>query len=137
MWVILNTSCHVHQIWRWWLHMWWFACAPYTILSPRRLRTISARDINKGLIRHLDKHILKYDKRHILTTITDQTHQLHNWLKNDDTYKSQSNNLWKPPNITDKQKDVLNQIPNGTIYGPCPKNTYFCKETYPKIMPNM
>ena len=30
---------------------------------------------NKSPIKHLKKHILKYEKRHKLATIADQTHQ--------------------------------------------------------------
>ena len=32
---------------------------------------------NKGPIRHLSKHILKHDNEYNLTTIANQTHQLH------------------------------------------------------------
>ena len=39
---------------------------------------------NKGPIRHLGKYILKYDKRHNLEIIANQTHHLHKWLNNKD-----------------------------------------------------
>ena len=52
---------------------------------------------NKGPIRHLEKHILKYDKRHNLATIVDQIQQLHKWLENEDIDKSLLNDFWKFP----------------------------------------
>ena len=59
---------------------------------------------NKGLIRHLVKNVLEYDKRHNLEIITNQTHQLHKWLDNKDIVKVLSNDFWKNPTIIDKQK---------------------------------
>ena len=52
---------------------------------------------NKSPIRHLGKYVLKYDKRHNLETIANQTYQLHKWLNNKDTDEVLSNDFWKNP----------------------------------------
>ena len=78
---------------------------------------------DKGPIRHLGKYVLKYDKNHNLEVIANQTHQLHKWLENKDIDKTLSNNFWKNPSIMDKQNNMLNQNPNGTVYGPRPQAT--------------
>ena len=44
--------------------------------------------LDKGPIRHLGKHVLKYDKNHNLEVIANQTHQLQKWLKNKDIDKT-------------------------------------------------
>jgi hypothetical protein len=45
-----------------------------------------------------------------------------------------SNNLWKNPTITKKEKekeDMLNQMMNMTIHGPCQNTIFFGREGYP------
>ena len=51
--------------------------------------------LDKGPIRHLGKYVLKYDKRHNLEIITNQTYQLHKWLDNKDIDKVLSNDFLK------------------------------------------
>ena len=60
---------------------------------------------DKGPIWHLGKHILKYDKRHNLEIIANQTNQLHKWLDNKDIDKVISNDFWKilPLHINNKR----------------------------------
>jgi hypothetical protein len=60
--------------------------------------------LDKGPIRHLGKHVLKYDKRHYLEVIANQTHQLHKWLENKDFDKILSPDFGTNPTITNKQK---------------------------------
>jgi hypothetical protein len=78
---------------------------------------------DKGPIRHLGKYVLKYDKRHNLEIIANQTHQLHKWLDNKDIDKVLSQDFWKNPTITKKQKNMPSKSLNWTIYGTCPETT--------------
>ena len=57
---------------------------------------------DKGTVKHLNKHILKYDKRCNLVAIVGQTHQLYKWLDNKDTDKILSNDFWKDLITIDK-----------------------------------
>ena len=86
---------------------------------------------NKGPIRHLGKHVLKYDKNHNLEVIANQTHQLHKWLENKDIDKTLSNNLWKNPSITNKQKTYLIKFRMGQYMGHARKQLFFGREAYP------
>ena len=61
---------------------------------------------DKGPIRHLGKYVFKYDKRHNLKIIANQTHQLHKWLNNKYINNILSNDFWKIPTIIDKKKHV-------------------------------
>ena len=63
--------------------------------------------LDKGLIKHLGKHILKHHKGHNLAIISCQTHQLHKWLKNVDIDKILSNDLWTNLVVMDKPKICL------------------------------
>lgn len=78
---------------------------------------------DKGPIIHLNKHILKYDKRYNLAVVADQTHQLYKWLKHNDKVTLLSSDLWENPTSTCAQKNMPNQIPYRTTYGPCPITT--------------
>ena len=62
---------------------------------------------NKGPISHFGKHILKHDNIYNLAIKANQTHQLHQWLKNDDIDKILSNDFQINPTIMDKQKTCL------------------------------
>lgn len=79
--------------------------------------------LDKGPFIHLEKHIIKYNKRHNLLAIVDQTHQQHKWLENKDIDKILSKNLWKNSVVTNKTKYLPNQISNRAIHGPHPKLT--------------
>lgn len=54
--------------------------------------------------RHLEKHILKYDKNHNLGLLADPTHQIYKWLGNTNINKELSNDLCKNSAITNKQR---------------------------------
>ena len=60
--------------------------------------------LDKGPIGHLEKHVLKYDKRHNLEALANQTHRLHKWLENKDFDKILSPDFWTNLTITNKQK---------------------------------
>ena len=49
--------------------------------------------LDKGPIRHLGKHVLKYDKNHYLDVIANETLQLHKWLENKDIDEALSNDF--------------------------------------------
>ena len=94
--------------------------------------------LDKGPIRHLGKHVLKYDKKHNLEVIANQTHQLHKWLENKDIDKTLSNNFWTNPSNMDKQKNMPNQILDGIIHGPSPEATVLWSRSLPiKNMPHL
>ena len=76
---------------------------------------------DKGPIRHLGKHVLKYDKIHNLEVIANQTHQLHKWLENKYIDKALSNVFWTI--------QVL-KLPNGTDMGHAWKQLFFGRKTY-------
>ena len=61
--------------------------------------------LDKGPIRHLSKHIFKFDNEHNLTIIASQTQ--HKWLENDNIDKILSNDFWTNPAIATKQKTCL------------------------------
>lgn len=79
----------------------------------------------KGLIRHLEKHILKYDKNQNLILLADQTHQIYKWLGNTNINKEISNYLWKKPSHHQQTKDISHQIPNWIVYRSHPQTTFF------------
>ena len=56
----------------------------------------------KFFLNNTHKITLKYDKKHNLEIIANQTHQLHKWLKNKDIDKTISNNSWTNPSMMDK-----------------------------------
>ena len=94
--------------------------------------------LDKGPIRHLGKHILKYDKKHNLEAIANQTHQLHKWLENKDTDKTLSNNFWTNPSITDKQKTCLVKFQTGQYMGHARKQLFFWHRSLPiKNVPHL
>ena len=85
---------------------------------------------DKGPIRHLGKYILKYDKKHNLTIVATQTHQLHKWLNNKDIDKDLSNDFWNNPVITDKQKTCLVKFRTGQYMGHARKQLFFGRNAY-------
>ena len=87
--------------------------------------------LDKSPIRHLGKHVLKYDKNHNLEVIANQTHQLHKCLENKDIDKTLSNNFWKNPSITDKQKTCLIKFRTRQYMGHAWKQLFFGREVYP------
>jgi hypothetical protein len=86
---------------------------------------------DKGPIRHLGKYVLKYDKKHNLEIIANQTHQLHKWLDNKDIDKIISNDFSQNPTITDKQKACLIKFRTGQYMGHARKQLFFGREAYP------
>ena len=86
---------------------------------------------NKGPIRHLGKHVLRYDKKHTLEVIANQTHQPHKWLKNKNINKTLSNNFWTNPSIIDKQKKCLVKFQTRQYMGQARKQLFFGREAYP------
>ena len=72
---------------------------------------------NKGPnIRHLGKHIFKYDKRHNLEVIANQ---------NEDIDKVLSNEFWINPTITDVQEMCLVKFRTGQYLGHARKQFFF------------
>ena len=65
---------------------------------------------NKGPIKHLEKHILEYDKNHNLSLLAYQTHQVYGWLGNTNIDKEFSNNSWKKPNHHQQLKHISNKV---------------------------
>jgi hypothetical protein len=86
---------------------------------------------DKGPIQHLEKYILKYDKKHNLTIIATQTYQLHKWLDNKDIDKDLSNDFRNNPAITDKQKTCLVKFRTGQYMGHARKQLLFGRNAYP------
>ena len=85
----------------------------------------------KGPIWHLGKYVLKYDKKHDLEIIANQTHQLRKWLNNKDVDKVLSNDLWKNPTITYKQKTCLVKFRTSQYMGHTRKQFFFGREAHP------
>ena len=86
---------------------------------------------DKGPIRHLSKYILKHDKKHNLTIMASQTHQLHKWLDNKDIDKNLSNDFWNNPTITNKQKTCLIKFRTGQYMEHARKQLFFGRIAYP------
>ena len=87
--------------------------------------------LDKSPIRHLGKHVLKYDKNHNLEAQANQTHQLHKWVKNKDIDKTLSNNFWTNPSITNIQKTFLIKFQMRQYMGIARKQLFFGREVYP------
>jgi hypothetical protein len=81
---------------------------------------------DKGPIRHLGKYITKHDKKHNLSIIATQTHQLHKWLDNKDIDKTISNDFWNNPAIT-----CLEKFRTGQYMGHARKQLFSGRNAHP------
>lgn len=94
---------------------------------------------DKGPIRQLGKYVLKYDERHNLEIIANQTHQLHKRLNKKYINKNISNDLRTNPVITDKQHNCLVKFRTGQYMGHTREQLFFGREAYVPIqnMPHL
>jgi ribonuclease HI len=72
---------------------------------------------DKGLVRFLEKQIIKYDRENNLENMATQTPNTYKWTGNADKNKEFSNEFWENPEITDKQKSCLIKVQTRTYMG--------------------
>ena len=86
---------------------------------------------DKGPIRHLSKYILKHDKKHNLTIMASQTHQLHKWLDDKDIDKiyQMTSGTIRPSQIN--KNTCLIKFGTGQYMGHATKQLFFGRIAYP------
>ena len=82
---------------------------------------------DKGSIRLLEKHIIKYDRKHNLEVIATDFSNIDKWRANGDIDNELSNEYWADKHITDSQKTCLLKLRHGQ-YMVMLENNYFLKE---------
>ena len=89
--------------------------------------------LNKGLIRFLEKHIIKHDRKYNLEVIATEFRNINKWIANEDIDNELSNEYWTNKHITDSQKTCLLKLKHGQYMGNAKKQLFFDREAYPSI----
>ena len=82
---------------------------------------------DKGLVRFLEKQIIKYDRENNLENMAIQTPNTYKWTWNANIDKELSNEFWENPAITNKQKSCLIKFRMGTYMSNARKQMFFGK----------
>ena len=88
---------------------------------------------NKGPIRFLEKHLIKYDRRNHLEVATTLFPNIDKWVTNEDIDNDLFNNFWNNKNIIDFQKICLLKLRHGQYMGNAKKQLFFGREAFPSI----
>ena len=88
---------------------------------------------DKGPIRFLEKHIIKYDKENNLRDIATNFPNINKWISNTDIGDKLSNEFWTNKHVTDSQKTCLLKLRHGQYMGNARKQLFFGRELYPSI----
>ena len=72
---------------------------------------------DKGPIRFLEKHIIKYDKEHNLTDIARNFPNIDKWVNNTDIDNELFNEFWTKQEHNRLAKSMSSQITTWSIYG--------------------
>ena len=88
---------------------------------------------DKGPIRFLEKHLVKYNKNINLELIPLLYPNIDKWIANDKIDNELSNKLWTNRNITDSQKTCLLKLRHGQYMGNARKQLFFGREVFSSI----
>ena len=88
---------------------------------------------DKGPIKFLEKHIIKYDRKYNLEIIATDFPNIDKWVANKDIDNELSNEYWTNKHITDSQKTCLLKLRHGQYIDNARKQLFFGRETYPSI----
>ena len=88
---------------------------------------------DKGPIRFLEKHLVKYNKKINLELIPTLYPNINKWIANDKIDNELSNKFWTNKNITDSQKTCLLKLRHGQYMGNARKQLFFGREAFPSI----
>ena len=89
---------------------------------------------HKGLIRFLENHIIKYDRKYNQEIIAIFFPNIDKWIANEDIDNELSNEYWTNKHIIDSQKICLLKLRHGQYMGNARKQLFFGREAYSSIM---
>ena len=87
----------------------------------------------KGLIRFLEKHIIKHDRKYNLEVIATKFFNIDKWIANEDIDNELSNEYWTNKHITYSQETCLLKLRHGQYMGNARKQLFFGRVAYPSI----